>query len=86
VLDPDRVVHPRSRRAEHAEQLEQLRPLAGRELLERAFARADQGANGADLPVGWDRLGPRPLRQLRDRGSETLASLEQPFEVDVEVG
>ena len=86
VLDPDRAVHPCSRRAQHAEQLEQLGSLARRELVERVLAGADQRADGADLRVGRDRLGARPLRQLRDRGPEPLAGLEQPFEVGVEVG
>jgi len=85
MLDPDRAVHLCSRRAEHAEELEQLGSLARRELVERALARADQGADGADLRRGRDRLGARPLRQLRNRGPKPLAGLEQPFEIGVEV-
>ena len=72
--------------AQHAEQLEQLGSLAGRQLVERALAGADQGADGADLRVGRDRLRARPLSELRDGDPEPLAGLEQPFEVGVEVG
>ena len=58
----------------------------GRELVERVLAGADQRADGADLRVGGDRFLARPLRQLRHRGAQPLAGLQQPFEVGVEVG
>ena len=58
----------------------------GRKLVERVLAGADQGADGADLRVGRDRFGARPLGELRDGDPEPLAGLEQPFEVGVEVG
>src|ERR1700694_1063269 len=61
LVDRDRAVHPCSGGAQHAEQLEQFGSLGGRQLVERLLAGADQGADGADLRVGRDRLGPRPL-------------------------